>query len=136
MPEPRAEQRQLSGDVLRVDRFGNLVTNVDRRSFEQFAAGRPIEITAAGHPVTRLVATYADAEAGIDLRALRQHRSSRDRASRGGSAAERLDLSARSAGGGTIRRFPMMNFDLTEEQHLLEQTRARVGGARGGAAHP
>ena len=45
IPEPRAEQRQLSGVVLRVDRFGNLITNVDRRSFEQFAAGRPIEIT-------------------------------------------------------------------------------------------
>src|SRR5207247_456621 len=30
VPEPRADDTQLSGVVLRVDHFGNLVTNVDR----------------------------------------------------------------------------------------------------------
>ena len=31
---------ELTGEVVRVDRFGNLITNIDRRTFEQFAGGR------------------------------------------------------------------------------------------------
>jgi S-adenosylmethionine hydrolase len=101
IPEPRAEQRQLSGVVLRVDRFGNLITNVDRRSVEQFAAGKPIEITAAGHPVTRLVAAYADAEAG-SICALFGSTDHLEIALTGGSAAERLGL---TRGAPVVVRF-------------------------------
>ena len=101
IPEPRAEQRQLSGVVLRVDRFGNLITNVDRRSFEQFAGGRPIEITAAGHPVTRLVAAYADAETG-SICALFGSTDHLEIALTGGSAAERLGL---TRGAPVVVRF-------------------------------
>src|SRR6187431_760808 len=42
--EPRVTGGRLSGIVLRVDRFGNLVTNIDRRSFDAFAAGGLIDI--------------------------------------------------------------------------------------------
>src|SRR5438067_6902939 len=33
VPEAAAADRSLTGSVLRVDRFGNLVTNIDRRAF-------------------------------------------------------------------------------------------------------
>ena len=64
VPEPRLESGQLSGVVLRVDRFGNLITNIDRRRFEQAAGGNRVVVDAAGHPVPDLVETYADAQPG------------------------------------------------------------------------
>lgn len=60
IPVPRSVDGALSGTVLRVDRFGNLVTNIDRRTFERFAEAAPIQIEAGAHRVGRLVATYND----------------------------------------------------------------------------
>ena len=72
-------------------RFGNLVTNVDRRSFERFAEGRPLQVTAGSHPVGKVVATYADAEAG-SVCALFGSTDHLEVAVSGGSAAEQLGL--------------------------------------------
>jgi S-adenosylmethionine hydrolase len=54
----------LVGLVLHVDRFGNLVTNIDRRTFESFGRQGPIRIVAGATPVERLVSTYAEINAG------------------------------------------------------------------------
>jgi S-adenosylmethionine hydrolase len=62
VPEPVVDGNRMAGEVLRVDRFGNLVTNVDRRTFERFADGHGIEIVAGNQAVGKVVATYADAE--------------------------------------------------------------------------
>jgi S-adenosyl-L-methionine hydrolase (adenosine-forming) len=91
VPEPRAIGGQLSGIVLRVDRFGNLVTNIDRRRFDAFAAGGPIEIEVARHHVARLVDTYAEAEGGSAC-ALFGSSDHLEIAMAGGSATERLGL--------------------------------------------
>jgi S-adenosylmethionine hydrolase len=63
---PIAEIRgdALVGVVLVVDRFGNLVTNIDRRTFEAFGRQGPIRILAGGTAVERLVSTYAEIAAG------------------------------------------------------------------------
>ena len=50
----------IDGVVLRIDRFGNLVTNIDRRAFDRLALGGEIEIEVGAHRVGRLVETYAD----------------------------------------------------------------------------
>jgi S-adenosylmethionine hydrolase len=50
----------LRGSVLLVDRFGNLVTNIDRRTFEAFSKQSQIRILAGSIPVERLVSTYAE----------------------------------------------------------------------------
>ena len=54
----------IHGAVLRVDRFGNLVTNIDRRAFDRLTAGGGIEIDVGGHAVGRLVETYTDIDDG------------------------------------------------------------------------
>jgi S-adenosylmethionine hydrolase len=54
----------LAGVVLLVDRFGNLVTNIDRRTFEAFTRSNPVSLRVAGHPIAGVVATYADIRAG------------------------------------------------------------------------
>ena len=60
IPVPDVQAESVTGVVIRVDRFGNLVTNIDRKSFERVAQSRSIYIQAGTHRVGRLVATYAD----------------------------------------------------------------------------
>jgi S-adenosylmethionine hydrolase len=51
---------RIDGEVLRVDRFGNLVTNIDRKTVERLGQNAAITIDAGGHRIERLVATYAE----------------------------------------------------------------------------
>jgi S-adenosylmethionine hydrolase len=60
VPQPHLDAERLTGTVLLVDAFGNLVTNLERRAVESFAKAGPIRILAAGEAVPRLVSTYAD----------------------------------------------------------------------------
>jgi S-adenosyl-L-methionine hydrolase (adenosine-forming) len=64
LPRPSVHDTELRGEVVRIDRFGNLITNIDRRSFDQFAGAGAITVMVGGHAVPRIVATYADAPAG------------------------------------------------------------------------
>ena len=98
LPEPVAGDGLLTGQVVRVDRFGNLVTNIDRRLFEQFRHGAPIEIAAGEKPVERLVATYAEAPEGA-ICALFGSSDHLEIAVNGASAAEALRLGR----GATVR---------------------------------
>ena len=60
VPAPEATADSVRGIVVRVDRFGNLVTNIDRKSVERLGHGGAIAIDAAGQRIERLVATYAE----------------------------------------------------------------------------
>jgi len=60
LPLPEATADAVRGVVLRVDRFGNLVTNIDRKTVERLGVGGTIAIDAAGQRIQRLVATYAE----------------------------------------------------------------------------
>lgn len=64
LPAPAIGTHEITGEVVRVDRFGNLITNIDRRAVQQMADGGAVAITAGGRDIPRLVATYADAPAG------------------------------------------------------------------------
>ncbi len=64
LPQLQVTSEQIDGEVVRVDRFGNLITNIDRRTFEQFAKEGTLVVRAGSHEVSRLVATYAEAAAG------------------------------------------------------------------------
>ncbi len=94
VPEPVVTESLVVAEVLRVDRFGNLVTNLDRRTFERFAGGgggARMEITAGTQGVARMVATYAEADPG-SVCALFGSSDHLEVAVNGGSAAERLRL--------------------------------------------
>ena len=64
LPQPVVVRQELVGQVLRVDRFGNLITNIDRRTFEQFAGGGTIAVLVGDREIPRIVATYAEAAPG------------------------------------------------------------------------
>src|SRR5438445_3694669 len=44
LPRPRLDPDALTGEVLRVDRFGNLITNIDRRTFDKVAKDHALDI--------------------------------------------------------------------------------------------
>jgi S-adenosylmethionine hydrolase len=48
-----------AGTILKVDRFGNLVTNFESRSWEKLAA-EPFEMRIGNHRVNRMAANYAE----------------------------------------------------------------------------
>ncbi len=52
--------------MLRVDRFGNLITNIDRRSVDRLGrlGEMTVEIRAGEHRVGRLVSTYSEIVTG------------------------------------------------------------------------
>jgi S-adenosyl-L-methionine hydrolase (adenosine-forming) len=60
IPLPESSAERVRGVVVRVDRFGNLVTNIDRKSVERLGPGNTIAIDASGRRIERLVATYAE----------------------------------------------------------------------------
>jgi S-adenosylmethionine hydrolase len=64
LPRPDVGSDHIAGEVMRVDRFGNLITNIDRRTLEQFAASKAIGITIGDREIARIVATYAEAPLG------------------------------------------------------------------------
>ena len=82
IPRPEVGDATLAGVVLLVDRFGNLVTNIDRRTFETFARAHPVTVTVGGMPIARRRRHLRRHPGRRDLRAVRQHRSSRVRRQR------------------------------------------------------
>ena len=60
IPTPETSDGRIAGEVLRVDTFGNLITNIRRRAFEVLRRGDAIRIEVGGEDIGRLVETYAD----------------------------------------------------------------------------
>jgi S-adenosylmethionine hydrolase len=92
IPSPHVDDDVLAGEVLRVDRFGNLVTNIDRKLFDKFIHANGIEISAATHLIGRVVGTYAEAAAG-EVCALFGSTDHLEIAVNAGSASDQLNLS-------------------------------------------
>lgn len=91
IPTPEIEATEVRGQVLRVDRFGNLISNIDRRTFDRVAQGGGIAVQVDGREVGRIVNTYAEA-ADDELCALFGSTDHLEIAVNAGSAAERLAL--------------------------------------------
>lgn len=92
VPTAEIADDHIAGEVLRVDRFGNLVTNIERAAFSRVASlAGPIAIAAGPHAIGALVATYAEASAGA-VCALFGSTDHLEVAVNGGSAAETLGL--------------------------------------------
>jgi hypothetical protein len=101
LPQPRVAGDEIEGQVLRVDRFGNLITNIDRRTFEKLS-GAALDIRVGTRQVSKVVSTYADASAG-EVCALFGSTDHLEIAANGSSAAAELGL-ARGAAVHIARR--------------------------------
>ena len=91
IPQADMTDARLHGVVLLADRFGNLVTNIDRRTFETFARAQGVSLHVAGQPIAGVVATYADIRGG-EVCALFGSTDHLEFAVNGGSAARALSV--------------------------------------------
>ena len=91
LPVPESTDDRVTGTVLRVDRFGNLVTNIDRKTFERLAQKGSIQIAVGSHAIGRLVETYADINED-EVCALFGSTDHLEFAANSESAVERLDV--------------------------------------------
>jgi S-adenosyl-L-methionine hydrolase (adenosine-forming) len=57
-PDPAMTQEKLTGEIVHVDAFGNLVSNVDRKSLLQFSKGRPFVIKIGKRTIRGLKKGY------------------------------------------------------------------------------
>ncbi len=60
----KATKRIIAGHVVRVDNFGNLVTNISKVDFDILSKGRNYVINFGGEKFKRIHATYSQAEQG------------------------------------------------------------------------
>jgi len=66
-PSLAADGKWLEGRIVQVDRFGNLLTNIDRHTVEKFTAdneGNAFSVIVGGRTITRLADCYAEGQAG------------------------------------------------------------------------
>jgi len=93
VPVPSMEGDTIAGEVLRTDRFGNLVTNIDRACYDALSArpGRSVTVRVGGRSIARVVETYADVARG-DVCALFGSTDHLEIAVNGASAAATLDI--------------------------------------------
>jgi hypothetical protein len=101
LPSAEISADTIRGAVLRVDRFGNLVTNIERRAVERFAQAGAVIIEAGSRRIDRLVATYAELPPD-GVGALYGSTDHLEIAAPAASAAERLGLSR--GANVTVRR--------------------------------
>lgn len=94
LPRPQMDGAVLRGVVVRIDRFGNVVTNLDRKTCEKVTNGSgTVQLTIGGHTIGRIVSTYSDVAAD-ELGALFGSTDHLEVAARASSAAERLGVAA------------------------------------------
>ena len=89
VPRPRAIDGGLDGEVLRVDRFGNLMTNIDGATLARMPGALTVRV--GSHVIPRVVSTYADVHIG-ELCALVDSSDRLEIAVHGGSAADMLGV--------------------------------------------
>lgn len=92
LPRPEFGDGTVSGCVSRIDHFGNVVTNLDRRSCERVTDGSgALQLTVRDRPIARIVSTYAEID-GDEVAALFGSTDHLECAARASSAAERLGV--------------------------------------------
>jgi S-adenosylmethionine hydrolase len=64
IPRPSVTPDGIDGVVLRVDRFGNLITNIDRKTLEAMGSLGALTIAMGSRHVPGIVSTYAEAPPG------------------------------------------------------------------------
>jgi S-adenosyl-L-methionine hydrolase (adenosine-forming) len=86
LPKPRPQGDKLVGTVLRIDKFGNIITNLKRSHL-----GTDFSIRVAGLSITRLCASFSEAEPG-EFFAVEGSTGYIELALNQGSAADRLNV--------------------------------------------
>jgi len=60
----RRMKNKLQGEVIYIDHFGNIITNLQRRDVAAFVAAKACAVTIGSQVITQIVNTYAQVEPG------------------------------------------------------------------------
>ena len=90
-PRPRYEKNRCSGRVVWVDRYGNLITDLEREEVERWRGDSPFRACLGGTWIDTRVHTFSDAEAG-SLVVLFGSWETLEVVVAAGSASDRLDV--------------------------------------------
>ncbi|MBD3162117.1 MAG: hypothetical protein GF346_07395 [Candidatus Eisenbacteria bacterium] len=63
-PQPVVWQDQITGEVIHIDSFGNIISNVTREIFEMLVGGRNFRIIVNSKQIDQLSRNYEDVERG------------------------------------------------------------------------
>jgi len=63
-PRPVFKEKRLKGEVIHIDSFGNLITNIDRKTFIQFVRNRPFLIQVGKKRIKDLRSAYWEGKRG------------------------------------------------------------------------
>jgi S-adenosylmethionine hydrolase len=63
LPKPKSAGNGVKGVVLRIDNFGNLITNLTAEDAPQILAGSPFKLRVGNAEITKLVQTFAQGAA-------------------------------------------------------------------------
>lgn len=66
-PEPEVDQVGITGKIIHIDRFGNLITNISQGLFDKIISGRHFSINLADVKLDRVNTAYAGVDAGEPL---------------------------------------------------------------------
>ena len=91
LPRPRITSDGITGQIVRVDRFGNLITNIDRKTFERSTLKGRLTIRLGDRDISKVVSTYGDAAPG-EICALFGSSDHLEIATNGGNASQSLSL--------------------------------------------
>ena len=67
VPLPRKENNALAGEIVRIDHFGNLITNIIREHLAPFLESKALTIRIGGLVLNTLSTTYSDVPEGQAL---------------------------------------------------------------------
>jgi hypothetical protein len=91
LPTAQCVDGEVRGEVVAIDHFGNLITNVEQRNLDQLGDGNPLRVHLPGCGPVKMVSTYGDVARG-DIAAMVGSGAMLEVAVRDGSAATRLAL--------------------------------------------
>ena len=100
-PEPRVKGEILSGRVMRIDHFGNVITNIHRRALERFLGTRQPIIRVGNLMIEGIYRTYPDVEKG-ELLGLMGSSDCLEISVHSGKASERLEMDSEGIIGAEV----------------------------------
>jgi len=104
-PLVKREQDLLAGEVIRVDHFGNLITNITTENLAEFLSSEGLSVAIGGMVLKGIHTTYGDASEGEPL-ALIGSSNMLEIAVNRGSAREKLGDACGIGAKVTVRRWP------------------------------
>lgn len=60
----KATRKQITGNIIRVDHFGNLITNIPKQAFDILSKGKAFTVQFGGEKFRRIHASYNQADQG------------------------------------------------------------------------